>query len=236
MCDRKAVALALAALLVSIIGAGWPAPASARTSEPASATVAQIAEWVAASGDNRGLPFVIIDKVAAEVVVFAADGRLRGAAPALLGLARGDDSAPGVGDRPLASIGPHERTTPAGAERLARRVFDAGLAHTILVVPIAQERATMHLDTVCTMVDVDAVLMYPNVASTLSAYTVIAGPDGTVDQTATDALRTKLRAERPALELFNYGPAVEQLRADCVADTGLPAPIQPKWAVLEAAE
>ncbi len=114
MCDRKAVALALAALLVSIIGAGWPAPASARTSEPASATVAQIAEWVAASGDNRGLPFVIIDKVAAEVVVFAADGRLRGAAPALLGLARGDDSAPGVGDRPLASIGPHERTTPAG--------------------------------------------------------------------------------------------------------------------------
>ena len=68
------------------------------------------------------------------------------------------------------------------------------------------------------------------------AYGVIAGPDGTVDQIATDALRTKLRAERPALELFNYGPAVEQLRADCVAETGLSAPIQPKWAVLEAAE
>ncbi len=68
------------------------------------------------------------------------------------------------------------------------------------------------------------------------AYGVVAGPDGAVDQTATEALRTKLRAERPALELFNYGPAVEQLRADCVAETGLPAPIQPKWAVLEAAE
>ncbi|MFY8074401.1 MAG: hydantoinase B/oxoprolinase family protein [Sphingorhabdus lacus] len=68
------------------------------------------------------------------------------------------------------------------------------------------------------------------------AYGVVAGADGAVDQTATEALRTKMRAERPALELFNYGPAVEQLRADCVSETGLPAPIQPKWAVLEAAE
>ena len=68
------------------------------------------------------------------------------------------------------------------------------------------------------------------------AYGVVAGADGAVDQTATEALRTKMRAERPALELFNYGPAVKQLRADCISETGLPAPIQPKWAVLEAAE
>ncbi|HET6534290.1 MAG TPA: arginine deiminase [Actinoplanes sp.] len=81
--------------------------------------------------------------------------------------------APGV-----LAVGVGERTTPAGAERLARRVFAADLAHTILVVPIAQERATMHLDTVCTMVDVDAVVMYPNVADTLQAWTVTAGPDG----------------------------------------------------------
>ncbi|HEY3008002.1 MAG TPA: arginine deiminase [Micromonosporaceae bacterium] len=81
--------------------------------------------------------------------------------------------APGV-----VAVGVGERTTPAGAERLARRAFAAGLAHTILVVPIAQERATMHLDTVCTMVDVDAVLMYPNVAHSLMAYTVTAGEGG----------------------------------------------------------
>ena len=74
----------------------------------------QVADWVIASGDNGGLPFVIIDKVAAEVVVFGADGQLWGAAPALLGFARGDDSAPGVGDRDLSSIRPEERTTPAG--------------------------------------------------------------------------------------------------------------------------
>ncbi len=80
--------------------------------------------------------------------------------------------APGV-----IAVGVGERTTAAGAERLARRVFERGLAHSVLVVPIAQERATMHLDTVCTMVDVDAVVMYPNVANVLIAYTVTAGPD-----------------------------------------------------------
>ena len=78
--------------------------------------------------------------------------------------------APGV-----LAVGIGERTTPAGAERLARHAFDRGLADTVLAVPIAQERATMHLDTVCTMVDVDAVVMYPKVADTLAAYTVTDG-------------------------------------------------------------
>ena len=50
----------------------------------------------------------------ARVFVFDAAGLLRGAAPALLGLARGDDSAPGIGNRPMAKIRPEERTTPAG--------------------------------------------------------------------------------------------------------------------------
>ncbi|HSE10447.1 MAG TPA: arginine deiminase [Nocardioidaceae bacterium] len=75
--------------------------------------------------------------------------------------------APGV-----VAIGVGERTTPAGAERLARQMFRSDLAHTVLAVPIAQERATMHLDTVCTMVDVDKIVMYPNVADQLQAYTV----------------------------------------------------------------
>jgi arginine deiminase len=76
------------------------------------------------------------------------------------------------------AVGVGERTTPAGAERLARRLFARGLAHTVLAVPIAQERATMHLDTVCTMVDVDAVVMYPNIADSLRAYALTPGEDG----------------------------------------------------------
>jgi len=73
-----------------------------------------VADWVVDSGDNSGMPFVIIDKVDARVFVFAADGRLRGAAAALLGLGRGDDSIPGIGNRKLSDIRPTERTTPAG--------------------------------------------------------------------------------------------------------------------------
>jgi arginine deiminase len=79
--------------------------------------------------------------------------------------------APGV-----LAIGVGQRTTPSGAETLAMRAFDRGLATAVLVVPIAQERATMHLDTVCTMVDVDAVVMYPAVADTLVAHVIT--PDG----------------------------------------------------------
>jgi hypothetical protein len=73
-----------------------------------------VADWVVDSGDNRGMPFVIVDKIDAKVFVFYADGQLRGAAPALLGLARGDSSIPGIGNRKLSEIRPEERTTPAG--------------------------------------------------------------------------------------------------------------------------
>ncbi|WP_433563194.1 arginine deiminase [Nocardia sp. CA-151230] len=89
--------------------------------------------------------------------------------------------APGV-----VAVGVGERTTAAGAEALARSLFEDDLARTVLVVPIAQTRATMHLDTVCTMVDVDAVVMYPAIQDELRAFTIrkeegrgvsISGPD-----------------------------------------------------------
>ena len=111
--------------------------------------------------------------------------------------------APGV-----LAVGVGERTTPAGAERLARRVFTAGLAHTILAVPIAQERATMHLDTVCTMVDVDAVVMYPNIANTLQGWTVTAGPDS----------EPAVQEPRPFLQAAAEAMGIDRLR---VIDTGL---------------
>ena len=111
--------------------------------------------------------------------------------------------APGV-----LAVGVGERTTPAGAERLARRVFEAKLAHTILAVPIAQERATMHLDTVCTMVDVDAVVMYPNVADALQAWTVTAGADG----------EPVVAQPRPFLVAAAEAMGIDRLR---IIDTGL---------------
>jgi hypothetical protein len=86
----------------------------AAVAEPPSETVSKLANWATDSGDNSGLPFVVIDKVAARVFVFGKDGKLRGSAPALLGFALGDNSTPGVGDREMSDIAPEERTTPAG--------------------------------------------------------------------------------------------------------------------------
>ena len=82
--------------------------------QPVSQTVVDLAGWVLASGDNRELPFAIVDKAAAQILVFGADGKLQGLAPALIGSAVGDESAPGVGDRELKDIPLEERTTPAG--------------------------------------------------------------------------------------------------------------------------
>jgi arginine deiminase len=106
------------------------------------------------------------------------------------------------------AVGVGERTQPSGAERLARTTFRLGLAHTVLVVPINQDRATMHLDTICTMVDVDAVVMYPNVAHRLSAITVRSGngSDLVVDQPA------------PFLEAAARAMGIDRLQ---LIDTGL---------------
>jgi len=82
--------------------------------EAASSDARRVADWVVEGRDNQALPFVIIDKLRAKVFVFDGDGRLRGATLALLGRARGDESAPGVGKRKLHAIRPAERTTPAG--------------------------------------------------------------------------------------------------------------------------
>ena len=110
--------------------------------------------------------------------------------------------APGV-----VAVGVGQRTTPAGVEAFALRAFRAGVAHTVLAVPIAQERATMHLDTICTMVDGDAVVMFPAVADTLVAWTITAEGPG-----------THIDGPEPFLVAAAKAMGVDELR---VVDTGL---------------
>ncbi|HOB50624.1 MAG TPA: arginine deiminase family protein, partial [Mycobacterium sp.] len=110
--------------------------------------------------------------------------------------------APGV-----VAVGVGERTTPAGAEALARSLFDDDLAHTVLAVPIPEERATMHLDTVCTMVDVDAVVMYAGVVNSLPAFTLTRHADG-----------IHISDEAPFVEAAATAMGIDRLR---VISTGL---------------
>lgn len=115
--------------------------------EEASPDARRIAAWIMDSGDNRGTPFAIVDKIDSRVFVFDARGRLRGASPALVGLAPGDDSVPGIGQRKMSTIRPEERTTPAGrfVASLERSLhggeilwvdYDAAVAlHPVVVIP-----------------------------------------------------------------------------------------------------
>jgi arginine deiminase len=112
--------------------------------------------------------------------------------------------APGV-----VAVGVGQRTTPAGTERLARRLFEAELAHTVLAVPIG--RSASHLDTICTVIDEDAVLMHPAAAYTLTAHIISPRPDG-------------LRVSRPHpfLEAAAVGMGISRVR---VIDSGT----EPAW-------
>ena len=75
--------------------------------------------------------------------------------------------APGV-----AAVGVGVRTTAAGVERLAHHLLAAGLAHSVLAVPMNQRGQGGHLDTICTVVDTGTVVMAPAVAFTLTAHTI----------------------------------------------------------------
>jgi N-methylhydantoinase B len=70
-------------------------------------------------------------------------------------------------------------------------------------------------------------LVSPNGAK---AYGVVVDDAGAVDATATEKLRAEIRGGRPAiLPIFNYGPDLETLRANCEAETGLKPPTAPSW-------
>lgn len=83
-------------------------------SESPSADARTVANWIARVDDSQGEAFVVIDKKLAHLYLFNAQAQLQASSPVLLGSALGDDSVPGIGDRPINHVLPHERTTPAG--------------------------------------------------------------------------------------------------------------------------
>ena len=80
----------------------------------ASGEVQQIFQDILSCGDNKNMPFIILDKKQAKIYSFQKDGQLLGEAPALLGIAIGDYYYPGTGQKQMSEIKVEERTTPAG--------------------------------------------------------------------------------------------------------------------------
>jgi arginine deiminase len=109
--------------------------------------------------------------------------------------------APGV-----MAIGTGAQTSAAGMERLARRVFDSGFAHTVLAV-LMDRGGSDWLDTVCTMAGPDMVVMRPPVAYSLVARTITQRGDG-----------LRLSHPQPFLEAAAQAMGIGRLR---VIETGL---------------
>lgn len=118
---------ALAVKNVKALAATTPrADSTVDKGEPTrSEAAARVLHWVAATKDNRSLPYIVVDKNAAHAFLFDAKGKYIANAPVLIGIAAGDEATPGVGNKSLAEIGPAEKTTPAG-RFLARFGFAAG--------------------------------------------------------------------------------------------------------------
>ncbi|MGH2893985.1 MAG: arginine deiminase [Solirubrobacteraceae bacterium] len=72
-------------------------------------------------------------------------------------------------------IGMGERTAPQAVTMIARELFTAGSARLVLAVMLPRSRHYMHLDTVMTMVDRDAVTLFPGVVDGARVWSIRPG-------------------------------------------------------------
>jgi arginine deiminase len=81
------------------------------------------------------------------------------------------------------AIGLSERSHPIAAENLAARLFEAGAAEWVLAIDLPKARGTMHLDTVMTVVDRDAIVLWPRAQTLLKAHRIEPGANGRMEVT-----------------------------------------------------
>ena len=175
--------------------------------ERATHPIREFADWVVDSGDHKGLPFLIIDKLNARVFVFDASGKIRGAAAALLGSAPGDHSVPGIGERELSDMAPADRTTPAGrfvsgigmnfrGEDVLWVDYDAGLSlHRVLTTKPEERR----LERLATPTPADNRISYDCINVPRNFYEKVVAPTFM----RTDGIVYILPELRSARELFD---------------------------------
>ena len=159
---QRTAALVLA-FIVGISAAGFglfPSDAAAAglkradfLGETITSDARHIADWAVQSGDHKGHPFIIVDKVFARAFAFDASGRLIASTPVLVGMAVGDTFAPGVASMDMYQTKPSERITPAGryfaeedrnlkGQRVLWVDYDAGIAiHKMPTKKTKQRRA-----------------------------------------------------------------------------------------------
>ena len=106
------------------------------------------------------------------------------------------------------AIGLSERTHPIAVENLAARLFAGGAAEWVLAVDLPRARGTMHLDTVLTVVDVDAVVLWPRMRERRGAWRIAPGAGG----------RMHVRDEPDLVAALAEGLGVDRLRVVTTAE------------------
>jgi hypothetical protein len=191
--------------------------------EEASRDAHHIADWVVDSNDNHGMPFIIVDKTDAKVFVFDAGGRIQGAAPALLGAARGDDTVPGIGDREYADMPLETRTTPAGRFVAALGLDSHGedvlwvdyVAAVALHRVITTKPEERRLQRLATPTPLDNRISYGCINVPKRFYEKVVSPEFT----GREGIVYVLPETRPALEVFGSYDVEEGVRRKTAAQT-----------------
>ena len=187
-----------------------PKPAPVGVPESASTEVHEVARWVVESGDNARLPFLLIDKANAQVLVFNPAGQFLGAAPALLGMARGDRALV-PNNATMSQMPPQVRITPAGrfVSRLAKDSYgkellvldyDASLSLHPVVKGKPHERRAERLNSVTSE---DNRISFGCINVPVPFYATIVSPAFT----GTKGIVYVLPETGPATALFGFNPA-----------------------------
>ncbi|HZC41290.1 MAG TPA: arginine deiminase [Streptosporangiaceae bacterium] len=109
-------------------------------------------------------------------------------------------------------VGMGERTTPMAVEILAAGLFAAGQARAVVAVEIPKSRASMHLDTLLTMIDRGTFVLYPYCDQNMRSWTVTDGGEGELQVTENASLWQKL-AELLAVDEVTILTTDEDVRA-----------------------
>jgi arginine deiminase len=100
-------------------------------------------------------------------------------------------------------VGISERTSPQMVEALAETLFARGAAERVIACQMTRDRAHMHLDTVFTMLDRDAVTIYPKIVNQIKAFSIRPG---------NKAWEFDIREEKSFLHAVADALACKQLR------------------------
>ena len=85
--------------------------------------------------------------------------------------------------------------------------------------PLKRPSEQVGFDVVAGLVSVDGARRYG----------VVCNEEGEVDEAATEKLRADMAAERGDTSLFDFGGTLDELKARCESETGLPAPSAPEF-------